>query len=149
MRPEWILFYVLIPGGEVTPLNQGISSMCIYHALANTVADELNEEYQIGINPTCLSNILVSYNEHFGTVWPDESDNYPNPLTTLDIKTEGWISIKMKTVKRVKKFSNAKRHVLAYDTKEVWDKLVNNLCFFFEKTVRRVVQLCEQLGRLW
>ena len=72
----------------------------------------------------------MSYNQHVGAVWPDEYDNYVNPLITMDKKTARWISIKIKTVKRVEKFINTERHVLSYYTTVVGGTWANNHCVF-------------------
>lgn len=131
MKIEWILFCsIQIPGSAAAPLNQGISSTCTCHALANAIADQLNEESQIDIDPTRLADILVSHNEHVGAVWPDEYDNYFKSLITMDRKTARWISIKIKTVKRVQRFVNTERHVLSYYTAAVGGRWTNNHCVF-------------------
>ena len=57
----------------------------------------------------------------------------------MDKKTGRWISIKIKTVKRVEKFINTERHVLSYFTAAVGDRFTNNHCDFRETTVRRLV----------
>ena len=72
----------------------------------------------------------MSYNEHVGPVWPDEYDNYNRSLTTMNRKTGEWITIKIKTVKRVKKFISTERHVLSYRTTLVNNEWKNNHCVF-------------------
>ena len=72
----------------------------------------------------------MSYNEHVGPVWPDKYNNYNKSLTTMDRKTGEWITIKIKTVQRVKKFINTKRHVLSYGTTLVNNEWKNNHCVF-------------------
>ena len=108
---------------------------CTCHAIANAIADQLNDESQIDIDPTRLANILVSNNEHVGAVWPDEYDNYIKTIITMDKKSGRWISIKIKTVKRVEKFINAERHVLSYFTAAVGDRLTNNHCVFVRQQI--------------
>ena len=103
---------------------------CTCHALANAIADQLDHESHIDIDPMSLAKTLVSYNEHVGPVWPDDYDNYDRSLTTMDRKTEEWITIKIKTVKRVKKFINAERHILSYHTTLVNNEWKNKHCVF-------------------
>ena len=103
---------------------------CTCHALANAVADQLCHENDIDIDPVCVAGILVDRNEHVGAVWPDKYDNYDNSLTIIDRKTEEWININIKTVKRVKKFINGERHVLSYGTKLVNNEWTDNHCVF-------------------
>lgn len=102
MKAEWILFCVLqIPGSAALPLDQHISPASTCHALANAITDQLNEQSQVDIDPMPLANILFSYSEHVAIMWPGGYHNYLKPLTTMDEKTDRWISIKTKTVKRV------------------------------------------------
>ena len=112
---------------------------CTCHALANAIADQLNDEYQIDIDQTRLANVLVNNNQHVGAVWPDEYNNYSHPILAMDEKTKIWYSIKIKTVKRVEKFINAERHVLSYYTTKVGNSWTDRHCVFVR----------QQLGDLY
>ena len=89
---------------------------CTCHALANAIADKLNEEHNIDVNQEILANILVNSNKHVGPVWPDIYDNYGEPILVKNEKSKEWISINIKTVKRVEKFINGEKHLLAYSS---------------------------------
>ena len=112
---------------------------CTCHALANAISAQLNDEYKIDIDPTRLANILVNNNQHVGAVWPDEYDNYIQPIITMDEKSKKWISIKIKTVKRVEEFIKTEKHVLSYNTEVIGGKWTNKHCVFVR----------EQLGGLY
>ena len=106
---------------------------CTCHALANAISDQLNDEYKIDIDPTRLANILVNNNQHVGAVWPDEYDSYIQPILTMDEKSKKWISIKIKTVKRVKHFIKTEKHVLSYYTEMSGGRWTNKHCVFVRK----------------
>ena len=93
---------------------------CTCHALANAIADKLNEEHNIDVNQESLADILVNNNQHVGAVWSDIYDNYGQPILLMDrnSKEKEWISIKIKTVKRVEKFINGEKHLLSYLSKD-------------------------------
>lgn len=103
---------------------------CTCHAIANAISDQLNDEYKIDIDPTRLANILVNNNQHVGAVWPDDYDKYNRPILTMDEKSNKWISIKIKTVKRVGNFIKTEKHVLSYNTEEIRGTWANKHCVF-------------------
>ena len=57
---------------------------CTCHALANAIADQLNE-HKIDVNQKSLADILVNNNKHVGAVWPDIYDNYGQPILVMDV----------------------------------------------------------------
>ena len=70
-------------------------------------------------------NVLINYNKHVGSVWPDSYDNFPEPIITMDQCTNKWISIKIKTVREVKHEevnTSTERYVLAYYSRKERDK---------------------------
>ena len=85
---------------------------CTCHALANAIADQLNDEYQIDIDQTRLANVLVNNNQHVGACGPINITTIATLFLPWMKKLRQWYSIKIKTVKRVEKFINAERHVL-------------------------------------
>ena len=101
-----------IPGSHAYPLNQGESSTCSCHAIANAVADQLADK-KIDIDQKCLVHLLVQINGSIGPVWPDFYDNVSVDMQ-LQNKTD-WIHMEL-TVKAVVSFSKKDRHVLAYHT---------------------------------
>ena len=103
----------LTPGSGAEPLDQGNSNTCTCHAIANAIADQF-EEKDIEIDPSCLATLLVNNNKSIGAVWPDFYDNYDLPITIMNQRTGEWISVKIKSVTEVKKFSCTDKHVLAY-----------------------------------
>ena len=115
------IFFFQIPGAAAKVLNQGSSLTCTCQALANAIADKLNEEHNIDVNQESLADILVNNNQHLGAVWPHEYDNYRQRILLMDRNSKEeekkWISIKIKTVKEVNKFINGEKHLLSYISK--------------------------------
>ena len=109
-------------------MEQGHSWTCTLHALANTIADQLKSKSKIDIDPTRIVNILVNENKHIGAVWPDKFDYCSKPIITMDKETKNWISIKIKTVKRVNFFISSESHILSH-----YSDLGNHCVFVKEK----------------
>ena len=101
---------------------------CTCHALANAIVDQLNE-HNIDVSQKSLACILVNNNKHIGVVWPDIYDNYGQPVFVKDQNSGEWYSINIKTVKRVKKFINGEKHLLAYFSEH------GNHCVFIKEQV--------------
>ena len=51
-------------------------------------------------------------------MWPDIYNNYGQPILVMDENSGEWISINIKTVKRVEKFINGEKHLLSYLSKD-------------------------------
>ena len=101
-----------IPGSHAYPLNQGNSSTCSCHAIANAVADQLADQ-GVDIDQKCLVHLLVQINGSIGPVWPDF---YDNVCVDMQLQNETkWIHIEL-TVKAVESFGEKHKHVLAYHT---------------------------------
>ena len=84
--------------------------------MANAIADQLLSS-GIDVIQDHVVNVLISYNKHVGPVWPDNYDNFPEPIITMDRRTNKWISVRIKTVREVKNHevdTSAERYVLAY-----------------------------------
>lgn len=114
---EGVLNVSSIPGNRAYPLDQGLSDTCTCHAIANAVADQLAEK-GINIDQSSFAQILVSNNGTIGAVWPHFFDNYHNDITIMNQVDKKWISVKIKSIIEVEKFSNTDKYILAYNTKE-------------------------------
>ena len=143
---SWVVFFKRklsamsnskIPGFKAYPLDQGSSETCTCHAISNAVGDLLADK-NINIDQSTFAQILVSYNQAIGAVWPHFYDNYHTPII---IKNEGdgrWISVKIGSVREVEKTNDADKYVLAYNTKKVEQtdgtkKWGNYHCAFVQK----------------
>ena len=113
---------------------------CTCHALANAIADQLNEEHNIDVNQKSIADILVNNNKHVGAVWPDIYNNYSHPILVMDENSEKWISINIKTVKRVEKFINGEKHLLAYSSKH------GNHCVFLKEQKKGLYECVNSWG---
>ena len=103
-----------IPGSKAFPLDQGDSNTCTCHAVANAVAEQLEDE-EIDIDQNFLAKWLVANNQTIGPVWPHFFDNYPYHILVQNRNNGEWISLKL-TVSEAESFSNTDKHVLAYYT---------------------------------
>ena len=113
---------------------------CTCHALANAIVDQLNE-HNIDVSQKSLACILVNNNKHIGAVWPDIYDNYGQPVFLKDKKSGVWYSINIKTVKRVKKFINGEKHLLAYSSKR------GNHCVFIKEQIEGWYKCVNSWGK--
>ena len=104
-----------VPGAKAYPLDQGKSSTCTCHAIANAVADQLTDVHNVNINQDYLAQLLVNNNQTIGPVWPHFFDNYSLLMKLRNQKYPEWILLKI-TVKEVQSFSVTDKHVLAYHT---------------------------------
>ena len=134
------LHFFQIPGGAAKVLNQGSSLTCTCHAIANAIADKLNEEHNIDVNQKILANILVNNNKHVGPVWPDIYDNYGQPILVMNENSKKWISINIKTVKRVEKFISGEKHLLAYLSER------GNHCVFLKEQIGDLYKCVNSWG---
>ena len=105
------------PGAEAYPLDQGKSSTCTCHAIANAVADLLTDVHNFNINQDNLAQLLVNINQSIGAVWPNFFDNHSLIIKgkQKEQRDPEWILLKI-TVKEVQSFSVTDKHVLAYYT---------------------------------
>lgn len=113
---------------------------CTCHALANAIADQLNE-HNIDVSQESLAHILVNNNKHVEAVWPDIYDNYGQPVFLKDKNSGVWYSINIKTVKKVKKFISGEKHVLSYFTK------CGNHCVFIKEQVEDSYNCVNSWGK--
>ena len=104
-----------IPGYRAYPLNQGLSKACTCHAIANAVADTLQDK-NININQSSLADTLVALNGSIDAVWPDFYDKYPKDIPMKNENNQEWISIKIVSVRKEEKFINTGKYVLTYNT---------------------------------
>lgn len=95
-------------------LNQGSSEASTCFALANAIADQLDNEHCIRVNPKSIADIIVNNNQHVGALWPDIYNDYRQPILVMDEKSGTWISIIIRFVRRMKKFKQGATHLLGY-----------------------------------
>ena len=103
------------PGANACVLNQGNSETCTCYAIANAVADQLADS-QIDISQSTFASILVDKRGSIGPVWPHFYDNYRDSILIKDKQSGDYYSIKITTVRRVTKFNDEHKHILAYHT---------------------------------
>ena len=109
------LYFFQTFGGN--KLNQGFSKASTCFALANAIADQLDNEHCILVNPKSIADIIVNNNQHVGAIWPDLYDDYHQPILVMDENTGTWIYIIIRSVRRVKEFQERATHLLLYISK--------------------------------
>ena len=82
----------------------------------------------------------MNNNKHVGAVWPDEYNNYGQRILVMDENSGKWISIIIKTVKRVEKFINGEKHLLAYLSKD------GHHCVFLKEQIRDFYKCVNSWG---
>ena len=113
---------------------------CTCHALANAIADQLNEKHNIDVDQKSIAHVLVTNNNHVGAEWPDKYNNYSQPILAMDENSKEWISINIKTVKRVEKFINGEKHLLAYSSKH------GRHCVFLKEQIKDLYKCVNSWG---
>ena len=112
------------PGGGPRNLDQGFSSSCTCHALANAIANELDKN-GIDVDQEHIVSILVTYKQHAGRTFPHDFHSFEEPIITKDNGSRKWIQINIETVMEIYNFEQYvpdKSHVLAYFTRKETDE---------------------------